>query len=109
MQPRRSQPDDGLKKPAPPVKRTRDAREAMSRVTLELLQSQAQHTYCAQETYCQEGKVPNDGHSAETTSAQGSDYSSTEQKTRLLNAIQPVIEVVADSALRHGDAQSVQL
>jgi hypothetical protein len=109
MQSRRSQPGDGLKKPAPPAKRTRDAREAMLRVTLELLQSQAQHAYCAQETYCQESKVSNDGHSAETTSTQGSGYSSAEQKTRLLNAIQPVIEVVADSALRHGDGQSVQM
>src|SRR5947209_3199387 len=98
MQSRQSPHRDGLRESAPPSRRAQAAREALRRVTLELLQSQAQQAYSTQETYPLPGNISIDGNTTEPTSAQGPDSRSAEQKTRLLNAIQPVIEVVADSA-----------
>jgi hypothetical protein len=108
MQSRRSQHNDHLREPAPST-RMRAAREAVRRVTLELLQSNTQRSYSAQEADYPKEDVSNGGHTAQSDPAQDSTHGSIEQKTRLLDAIQPVLEVVAESALRHSDPPNVQL
>jgi non-ribosomal peptide synthetase component F len=100
-----SKPDQNSKhlgEPALSSARMQAIREAARRVTLELLQQQqaAQTPISqAQET------ASNDGQTAEAIPTQGT---VEKPKTRLLAAIQPVLEVVADSALRQSDPDSLQ-
>ena len=110
MQSGRSSHSDGLRASTPHSRRALAAREALQRVTLELLQSHhAQQSSSAEETGYLSGNISNDGDMAELAPAEDSDQNITEQKTRLLGAIQPVLEVVADSALHHGDSHNIQL
>ena len=113
MQSRRNLQNDGLRKSAPPSRRALAAREAMLRVTMELLQSRAQEPTFVQETNPLADPIANDGLTVEAGAAQASTASMAEQKVKLLGAIHPVLEVVADSNLAtnwpYGDSQSVQL
>jgi hypothetical protein len=110
MQRGRSSHSNGLKESAPHSRRALAAREALRRVTLELLQSQhTQQSYSTPETCSLPDTILNDGDTIESAPAQSSDQSVAEQKTRLLGAIQPVLEVVADSALHHSDSHNSQL
>jgi hypothetical protein len=106
MQSRRNPHHDGLREPAPPSRRALAAREAMLRVTMELLQSRAQETYSLPDP------LSNDGHPIEADPAQASTSSIAGQKMKLLGAIDPVLEVVADSNLASNwpgsDSQSIQ-
>src|SRR5256885_1686124 len=97
MQSKRS---NASREPALPLARRRTAREAVMRVTQELLLS---HGSSHKEN------LPNDEHVVESAPAQSANQSITEQRTRLLQAIQPVLEVVADSTLQHNDPGNVQL
>lgn len=82
-----------------PSARRQSARDAMMRITQELIQSQASSL---------KENLPANQHMAESAPAQGASQSVTEQKTRILQAIQPVLEVVADSAVQHNDPGKVQ-
>jgi hypothetical protein len=97
MQSKRS---NASREPALALARRRAAREAVMRVTQELLQSHGPS---------HKDDLPNDEHVVEYAPAQDANQSITEQKTKLLQAIQPVLEVVADSTQQHNDPGNVQL
>jgi hypothetical protein len=99
MQSKPDQHNKHLGEPALSSARMQAIREAARRVTLELLQQQQATIPHAQEP------ASNDGQTAETDPTQGS---VEKPKTRLLAAIQPVLEVVADSALRRSDPERLQ-
>ncbi len=110
MQRGQSSQSKGLKESAPHSRRAQAAREALRRVTLELLQSQyTQQSYATPEACSQPDILLNNGDMTESTPAQSSDQNITVQKTRLLGAIHPVLEVVADSALHNSDSPNIQL
>lgn len=110
MQRERSPQSNGLRASTPHSRRALAAREALRRVTLELLQSQhAQQSHSTEETCYPPDHISNDGDMTELAPAEGSNQTISEQKTRLLGAIQPVLEVVADSALHPGDSRNIQL
>ncbi|GHO95250.1 hypothetical protein KSF_052980 [Reticulibacter mediterranei] len=102
MQSKPSQHNKQLGEPALSSARMQAIREAARRVTLELLQQQATQTPIAQ---AQE-PASNDGQTVEASPTQGTVEM---PKNRLLAAIQPVLEVVADSTLRQNDPDSLQL
>jgi hypothetical protein len=100
-----SKPDQNSKhlgEPALSSARMQAIREAARRVTLELLQQQQ----VAQVPISQaQEPASNDGQTAE---ASPTPPVVEKPGTRLLAAIQPVLEVVADSALRQSDPDSLQ-
>jgi hypothetical protein len=102
MQSKSDQNSKPLGEPALSSARMQAIREAARRVTLELLQQQ-QATQPAI-SQAQEA-ASNDGQIAEANPTQGI---VERPKTRLLAAIQPVLEVVADSALRRSNPDSLQ-
>ena len=100
-----SKPDQNSKhlgEPALSSARMQAIREAARSVTLELLQQQAAQTPISQ---AQE-PASNDGQTGEASPTQGT---VEKPKNRLLAAIQPVLEVVADSTQRYSEPRDVQL
>jgi len=89
-----------LREPALLLARRQAAREVVLRVTQDLLQKPPSNP---------KENVSNDGQAVESAPAQGANQSITEQKTRILKAIQPVLEVVADSTQRYSEPRDVQL
>jgi hypothetical protein len=83
-----------------PSARRQAARDAIMRVTQELIQS---HAPSRQEN------LPANEHAVESAPEQNVNQSITEHKTRILKAIQPVLEIVADSAQHHNGPRNVQL
>jgi hypothetical protein len=112
MQSRRNPHNNGLREPAPPSRRALAAREAMLRVTMELLQAHVPQTDSVQETYPLADPTSNEGHPVEVGPTQASTSSIAGQKMKLLGAIRPVLEVVADSNVVSNwpgsDSQSIQ-
>jgi hypothetical protein len=80
---------------------------------MELLQSRAQETQFVQEIDPLADPMSNEGYTVETGQTQASTSNIAEQKMKLLGAIHPVLEVVADSNLAsnwpYDDSQSVRL
>jgi len=98
MQAKPGQSNKQVGEPALSSARMQAIREAARRVTLELLQQQQATRPLVSyepETASNDGQIV----------TQGTDE---KPKSRLLAAIQPVLEVVADSALRHSDPERVQ-
>jgi hypothetical protein len=102
MQTKPGQHNKQVGEPALSSARMQAIREAARRVTLELLQQQqATRPLISYEPET----ASNDGQIAEAGPTQGTDE---KPKNRLLAAIQPVLEVVADSALRQSDPERLQ-
>ena len=107
MQSKRDQHSDGLRTSSPPGKRAQAAREAMLRITLELLQSPTQPGQPAQASDPSPDAALN-ARPGEEIESLPSPTSATEQRTRLLRAIQPVLEVVTDSNTPPDSPRNIQ-